>query len=85
MKKLSISAFVLSNLIFAASAIAAQDTQVTSDQMADIIKNLKLPLDHGPRAVVTPWVNQQRRLRAIHEIQVKLAAHDSRGASDSDK
>jgi hypothetical protein len=23
-----------------------------------------LPLDHGPRASTTPWLNQQRRLRA---------------------
>lgn len=22
-----------------------------------------LPLDHGPRAVTTPWLNQQRRLQ----------------------
>ena len=23
-----------------------------------------LPLDHGPRATTTPWLNQQRRLKA---------------------
>jgi len=34
-------------------------------------EQLKLPLDHGPHAQVTPWVNEQRRLRAKEEGEQK--------------
>ena len=30
---------------------------------------LALPLDHGLRAETTPWLNQQRRMRAIEKCQ----------------
>ena len=36
---------------------------------------LVLPLDHGPRATTTPWLNRQRRLKAA------AAASAARGAS----
>lgn len=36
-------------------------------------KKLVLPLDHGPHAQVTPWVNEQRRLHAEDEAKMKLA------------
>lgn len=45
---------------------AAQDQTDSNTQNAQAVasKTLHLPLDHGPRAQVTPWVNEQRRLRA---------------------
>jgi len=36
-------------------------------------QKLVLPLDHGPHAVVTPWVNEQRRLRAAEQEKAKAA------------
>jgi hypothetical protein len=50
----------------ACSAQAAQDqtSNDTQSVQAPAPKKLHLPLDHGPRAEVTPWVNEQRRLRA---------------------
>ena len=35
---------------------------------------LALPLDHGIRAETTPWLNQQRRLRAIEKCQQRTNA-----------
>ena len=35
---------------------------------------LALPLDHGLRAETTPWLNQQRRLRAIEKCQQRASA-----------
>lgn len=32
-----------------------------------------LPLDHGPHAVVTPWVNEQRRLHAAEQEKAAVA------------
>ncbi len=57
----------------------AQDSQKkpSSEQSAGVAKKLVLPLDHGPHAVVTPWVNQQRRLRAEDEAKKKLADPNS--------
>ncbi len=37
---------------------------------------LVLPLDHGPRAVTTPYLNQQRRAR--HDAQVKACMDASK-------
>lgn len=37
-----------------------------------------LPLDHGPRAEVTPWVNEQRRLRMQQDDHAALAANDAK-------
>lgn len=47
-------------------------TQATSANEAP--KRIVLPLDHGPRAQVTPWVNQQRLRRAEQEARDKAAA-----------
>ena len=47
--------------------MAAQDqagNATQNEQTAATSTKLTLPLDHGPRAEVTPWVNEQRRLRA---------------------
>jgi hypothetical protein len=35
---------------------------------------LVLPLDHGPRATTTPWLNRQRRLKAAAEASAASAA-----------
>ena len=43
-----------------AAAQRAQEEAKCGKTAAKIV----LPLDHGPRAETTPWVNQQRRLRA---------------------
>jgi hypothetical protein len=42
---------------------ASDRTTAESDRGADS-GNEVLPLDHGPRATTTPWLNQQRRLKA---------------------
>jgi hypothetical protein len=43
------------------------DTSGDKERASKPKKPLILPLDHGPHAVVTPWVNQQRRKRAEEE------------------
>lgn len=51
----------------AEQASVTNDTQsagTTAQAASTTQKKLHLPLDHGPRAEVTPWVNEQRRLRA---------------------
>jgi hypothetical protein len=42
-----------------------------------------LPLDHGPRATTTPWLNQQRRLKAqaAASAATKASASGSGAAS----
>ena len=47
-------------------------------------KKVSLSLDHGPRAVVTPWVNQQRILRAEEEAK-KAAANETGNQGDTNK
>jgi hypothetical protein len=39
-----------------------------------VAAKLALPLDHGPRAETTPWLNQQRRLREIEKCQQRTSA-----------
>ena len=51
----------------------AQTSQASPPPAAPA-KKVALSLDHGPRAVVTPWVNQQRRLRAEEEAKNTSAA-----------
>jgi hypothetical protein len=57
-------------------AYDALQAQAAPQQSANALMNLKLPLDHGPRAEVTPWVNRQRRLRAEEESKAALAVRD---------
>lgn len=73
------------SVVSAGNAFAAQDqalldathrNQITNDaknkQVASADTTPKKPslqLDHGPRAEVTPWVNEQRRLHAKQEGQ----------------
>ncbi|MQA18451.1 hypothetical protein [Rugamonas rivuli] len=37
-------------------------TALTACASTDLPKRTVLPLDHGPRAQATPWLNQQRLL-----------------------
>lgn len=41
---------------------------------------LVLPLDHGPRAITTPWLNHVRLGEMISQLETKsrLARHDSK-------
>jgi len=50
--------------------VAAKPTQQPAQKLV-------LPLDHGPHAVVTPWVNEQRRLRAAEQEKAKAAGDAS--------
>jgi type II secretory pathway pseudopilin PulG len=43
--------------------VAAQRAQETA-RLGKAATKIVLPLDHGPRAETTPWLNQQRRLLA---------------------
>jgi hypothetical protein len=54
-------------------------------QPADGAAPAKLALDHGPHAVVTPWFNSQRRLRAEEERKTKLAERSTLNQSASSK
>jgi len=44
-------------------AVAEQRAHETA-RLGKAATKIVLPLDHGPRAETTPWLNQQRRLRA---------------------
>lgn len=91
MRKQTLVISALLNIALASSALAAKDDvllQITrknqlaydaaqSAQPAAPANKLVLPLDHGPRAVVTPWVNQQRRLKAAEAEKAKAAAPGS--------
>lgn len=46
---------------------------------------LVLPLDHGPHAQVTPWFNEQRRLRAEAEAKKILPEPDKSNQNASGK
>ena len=59
-------------LLFGSTACFAQADQDTakdaqSAAAATTREAQHLPLDHGPRSEVTPWVNEQRHLRAQQE------------------
>lgn len=63
----------------------AQQMHAAPQQLASAAANLKLPLDHGPRAEVTPWVNRQRRIRAEEEIKAARVDREHRYQGDVDK
>ena len=44
----------------------------SADRIALASHKLVLPLDHGPRAQSTPWLNQQRVLRAEAQVQAQM-------------
>ncbi len=73
-RSLAASALVLM-LLVANDSFAAGDTAQDSAGNGVIarpaaaseggsVSAMVLPLDHGPRATTTPWLNQQRRLKA---------------------
>lgn len=55
-----------------ANTAAAQERTQHQAGCDTAAERLALPLDHGPRADTTPWLNQQRRLRAIEKCQAAL-------------
>src|SRR5471032_3298446 len=87
-KKIALIVFALANLTALVLVHAAQDpstAQAVKDHQAAMAqqqgevppvqaKHAVQPLDHGPRAQSTPWLNAQVR---EHAAQAKLAAHDS--------
>ena len=48
-------------------------------------RSLVLPLDHGPRAQTTPWLNKQRVLRAEAQARSAMAATSEIAAMDQPK
>ena len=70
-------------IVFATPALAGPnwDNIRASEQHAsqDPVSQIILPLDHGPRALSTPWVNKEWRLEMIARDQkgesVKAASH----------
>lgn len=91
MKKIALIVFALANLTALVSVHAAQDsstTQAVKNHQATLAqqqgaapapaaasKPAVQPLDHGPRAQSTPWLNAQAREHAAQAEQAKLAAH----------
>ncbi|HEY8026106.1 MAG TPA: hypothetical protein VIF60_16185 [Burkholderiaceae bacterium] len=52
---------------------AKNEQAVTAKSSQQSAQKPALQLDHGPRAVVTPWVNEQRRMRAAEQEKSKVA------------
>ena len=63
------------------------DTQApaSADQGDRLSHALVLPLDHGPRAQTTPWLNKQRLLRAEAQARSAMAATSEIAALDQPK
>jgi len=70
MKNLIVSTLIAAGIMAHASLAMAQDTP------AKPAKQQVLPLDHGPHAQVTPWVNQQKRQHAAAAEKAKSTAQD---------
>lgn len=47
-----------------ANKAAAEHRALETPKTANTVPRIALPLDHGPHAQTTPWVNKQRLLRA---------------------
>ena len=93
MKKTALIVFALANLTALVSVHAAQDpstAQAVKNHQAAMAQqqgapvapapastHAVQPLDHGPRAQSTPWLNAQAREHAAQAEQAKLATHDS--------
>ena len=81
MKKHHLAAITSFSLVFAMPALAGPNWQVihAAEQHASQNDQIILPLDHGPRALSTPWANRQERLEIIAREQktqsVRVAAH----------
>ena len=99
MKKTALIVFALANLTALVSVHAAQDPSVAqavknhqaamaqqqgaSSAPAGESKHAVQPLDHGPRAQSTPWLNAQAREHAAQAEQAKLATHDNKEHSSA--
>jgi hypothetical protein len=87
MKKGFLIAATTLSALFALPAVAGPNWQVIHDaeHQASVRTGTEqevLPLDHGPRALSTPWVNKEERLSIAAREQKtdathKLATHKS--------
>ncbi|WP_295999018.1 hypothetical protein [Rugamonas sp.] len=57
------------------SAVAQQQQQVAATAPVAQAQHVTQPLDHGPRAQSTPWLNQQARQHAAQADQTRMATH----------
>ena len=66
-----------------AQARADKDVMASPAAASDIsdISTSVLPLDHGPRATTTPWLNQQRRLKAAAAASAARASSAATSAT----
>lgn len=80
MKKSYLIAAAMLSTFVALPAVAGPDWQVIHDaenyqasheQQASIAQEEVMPLDHGPRALTTPWMNQQERAYIVAHQQKK--------------
>ena len=61
------------------------DTQAPASADQNDRPSHALPLDHGPRAQTTPWLNKQRLLRAEAQARNAMAATSEIAALDQPK
>ena len=62
--------------------IARRQAALNAAASAPQAANEVLPLDHGPRATTTPWLNAQRRLHE-RDAAASAPAVDAMATSDS--
>lgn len=81
-KSYFIAAGIISTFV-ALPAIAGPDWQIIHDAehqaasqeaQSGANQTVVLPLDHGPRALSTPWLNKEERLNE-QNTTIKLSAH----------
>lgn len=85
-------------VLFAVPAVAGPDWNVIQEGEANklahehqaAVEHLPiseaLPLDHGPRALTTPWMNEERRAEIASQLKKKeavLSAHTAHNLSHS--
>ncbi len=83
MKKHHLAAITTLSLVVAMPAFAGPNWDVirASEQHAsqEHDSQIILPLDHGPRALSTPWINKQEKFEMVSREQkaqsVRVAAH----------
>lgn len=69
MKNLIVSSLIAAGMAHTGLAMAQETPSTEARQQA-------LPLDHGPHAQVTPWLNQQKRQHAAAAEKAKASAQD---------
>ncbi len=83
MKK-NLTAIAALSLVFAMPAFAGPNWDVirAAEHSASQDNQIILPLDHGPRALSTPWVNKEIRMEMIAREQkaesVRVASHSAK-------